>query len=184
MVSFVRSTLLTASLLAVRDNNLESRYFDALADDKHESIRALVAGTWAPVDLAMAHYAAMDGMALSGPEIERLGGEVSRRTHRTFATSVGRVSSALGVTPWLGFSKKDAIWDRLFEGGDLIVYKASESEAIVEIVQVPMLRSRYFRGAIISYLRELVTFLSSTNEAKELALLGGLDSIVIDFHWT
>ena len=92
-VSRVRSTLLSASLQGLRMMGWEKRYYDALPPALHHEIRALIAGVWLPVDLAVAHYTACDRMELSTDEIKEMGKAVSMRTQKTFVGTLGSVAA-------------------------------------------------------------------------------------------
>ena len=48
----VRSTLLSASLLSLRERGLTERYYALLPKDLHLAMQTLVAGSWVPMDVA------------------------------------------------------------------------------------------------------------------------------------
>lgn len=59
-VRAVRSTLLSGSIQALRNRNMFEDYFKVLAPQHHEAIRSMVAGVWIPLELAKAHYDALE----------------------------------------------------------------------------------------------------------------------------
>src|SRR3954470_3313458 len=73
-----RSTWLTSSLRALRERQLLDPYFAHLPRSLHETVRASVAGTWLPIDVALAHYEACDSLKLPLSEQLAMGREVTR----------------------------------------------------------------------------------------------------------
>jgi hypothetical protein len=183
LVTRVRSTLLSASLQGVRSMGFEERYLAQLPKPLHPTIASLVAGTWVPLDLAMAHYTACDRMALTPTEMALIGEEVSLKTQKTFLATVGKAAAGVGVTPWHFMTNIHRIWARIFEGGDLGVYRIGPKEALVQTVGCPLLRIPYIRTAIRAYYRVLPSLIASVVYAREVVSLGSETSIVLRISW-
>src|ERR1700683_8962 len=75
-VSRVRGTLLLSSLRSIRARGILDRYVTALPGADRETIQSMVATTWLPMDLALAHYRACDALKLSAHEQIEIGREV------------------------------------------------------------------------------------------------------------
>ena len=111
----------------------------------------LTAGTWIPLELAISHYTACDGMSLSTAEIETMGKEISVRTQKTFVGTVASVAVHAGVTPWSVLSQMHRLASRIFDGTDQCVYKIGPKDALGVLVACPLLRVPYFRTAFRTY---------------------------------
>jgi hypothetical protein len=145
-VTFVRSTLLQASLESLRIRSLVDRYTALLPAQYHEPIMRTLAPTWMPVDTAVAHYRACEELGLLDHEQLDIGGDVGRRVQRSSLSTIVRASKAAGVTPWLGLSSIDRLWFRLMQGGGVSVTKLGPKDAGIVIDQVPLAQFRYFRN--------------------------------------
>ncbi len=146
-VTAARSTLLSASLLAIARRGLSERYFAALPSPLHEPIRSLVAGGWAPIELAMAHYGALDALELSHSQQFEMGAEVGERIQKGLLGLAFRLAKTSGVTPWAGISMFAKLMDASFQGGDARIVKLGPKEARFETYGLPLVRYEYFRNA-------------------------------------
>jgi hypothetical protein len=182
-VTRVRSTLITASLVALRQMGFEERYYQALPKERHEDLHSLVAGSWVPLEIAMLHYTACDKLGLTAAEMTLLGEDVSQRTQKSFVATLAKASIAAGVSPWVLFSNAHRIWERVFEGGDIASYKLGPKEAYVEVAGCPLLALPYFRAAFRAYFRAVVALLSQVAYTHEVVAYGSESGAVFRFSW-
>lgn len=145
-ITHVRSTLIASSLMALKERDLFSRYLERLPANLHESILQSVAGSWLPLEVGMAHYAAAEGLALSPQEQFEIGSSVAERVQNGMLGTLVRVAKTAGVTPWTGLEQFQRLWDRLLQGGGGAVWRLGPKEARVEIHGVPMVSFAYFRN--------------------------------------
>jgi hypothetical protein len=86
------------------------------------------------------------------------------------------------VTPWTIFSQFQKLWDRVFVGGGVGVFRVGPKEARLELVQFPCCRYRYcrigFRGVLLgmtelfcqkAYANEVAALMTDTQAAMRLA---------------
>jgi hypothetical protein len=179
----VRSTLITASLVAIRQMGWEERYYQALPPNKHDDLRSLVAGSWSSIELATAHYTACDKMGLTPAEMISIGEDVSQRTQKSFVATLARASIEAGASPWILFGTARRVWDRIFDGCDIAVYKVGPKEAYVEVVNCPLLALPYFRAAFRAYFRTVVALLSKVVYTNEMTAYGTDSDAVFRFSW-
>src|ERR1700681_314116 len=66
----VRSTLIMAGIQSLREQGLFQRYSETISSDLRERIAGLAAGIWVPVEIAVAHYSAMDRLGIEPHTIE------------------------------------------------------------------------------------------------------------------
>ena len=167
-IRHVRSTLLTASLQGIRQLGWEQRYFDALPAELHDTLRTLIAGTWCPFELGIAHYTACDAMGLSKRETEAMGASVSARTQRTFVGTLGSIAAGAGATPFHVYRNGHRIWARIFDGGDHEAYEVGPKDVDIICRGCPLLRLKYFRTSMGSYYAALAGMVARSVHWREL----------------
>jgi hypothetical protein len=140
-----RSTWIASSLKSMREHGYFDRWSEAIEPKYRDIILQSVAGTWLPVEVAVAHYRAYSTLNLAPSSIVQLGHEVQHRVNSTVLSTVVRLSKSAGVTPWLLFSHYQRLWDRVWMGGDIAVEKLGPKEAVVECVGCTLAASEYYR---------------------------------------
>lgn len=144
-VTSVRSTLLSSSLQAVRERSLDETYTRALPKRYHDQVLGTLAPVWLPIDVAMAHYRAMDSLALPEDQVLSIGRSVGDRLHGTFLGTIVRGARHAGITPWTLASKGERVWSRVFEGGAVGIVKLGPKDGLLSIRGLPLLSFDYFR---------------------------------------
>jgi hypothetical protein len=143
-----RSTWLVSSLETLRAHDLVERYFELLPAEHEPAMRSIIAGAWVPIDLAIAHYETCDRLGLTPGEQLRIAREVTGRSQSTvlsFATSLAR---GVGATPWTALGHFQRLWDRMFEGGGVAVYKLGPKEVRIEMLGCRLAHVQYFRAGL------------------------------------
>lgn len=143
----VRSTLVAASLRALRERSLFERYITYLDARYHATVLGAVAGVWLPSDVGLAHYRACDALALSAAEHVAIGRDVGDRVQGTMLGTMVRAAKNAGVTPWVALSYTGKLYERLFEGGDCCVLKLGPKDARVHVEKNALYSVAYFRNA-------------------------------------
>jgi hypothetical protein len=144
----VRSTLVLASMQALRVHGLFDRYSEALAPVDRDRLVTMVAGVWIPMSLALAHYTACDTLGMSMGEQVTMGRDVGARVQGSLLGIVVRAAKGAGATPWTPLGYLDRLWDRVFAGGGGVrCAKLGPKEARVDLVGLPLLDVPYFRHA-------------------------------------
>jgi hypothetical protein len=143
-----RSTWLVSSMAALRERGLIERYFAGLPGKYHEVVVASVAGVWLPVEVAVAHYEACEALHLPQEEVVAIGRQVTELVHKTSYSLAIRLVKEAGVTPWACLALQKRLWQRVWEGGDVAVFKLGPKEARVEIAGWPCSRVPYCRRAL------------------------------------
>jgi hypothetical protein len=144
-LSAVRSTLIGSSFASIRGRGLEARYLTALPTDLHDAVMYTPAGTWIPVAIAEAHYAACDQMALPVSEVVEIGREVARVTQKSVLAMILRLAKEAGTTPWSLYEGCGRYWSRIFQGSGIGIFKLGPKEARFEVVSCSLARSPYWR---------------------------------------
>jgi hypothetical protein len=144
----VRSTLLVASLGALRDLGRMDDYLRALPPALHAPVLEAIPGTWMPVDTAVAHYRACDSLGCSHPEVVAIGRRVFDRLQGTLLGTAVRLSRQVGVTPWTVMPQFPRFWMRLFDGSAMHGWRLGPKEARIDILDMPLCDTAYFRSAL------------------------------------
>lgn len=143
-----RSTWLTSSLVALRERGRLDEYFARLPKEHHAVVHDSVAGTWLPVAVAAAHYEACDSLHFTQLELIAIGREVHAQVNASVLDLMIKLASGIGLTPWTVFSQFNRLWNRVWMGGGVGVYRIGPKEARLEIVGWPCSRSLYVRHCL------------------------------------
>lgn len=148
MATKFRSTWLASSLASLRREGLFDAYLGLLPGQHHEAILGAVAGVWLPIQVADVHYAACERLPIDSARQYAIGYQTSRRAHGNVVDLVLRGARGAGVTPWTALAQLQRLWEHTWEGGGVSVTKLGPKEARIEIIQWPIARYRYNRGAL------------------------------------
>ena len=143
-----RSTWLTSSLRAIKDRGRLDEYLRHLPPQHHTVVLNSVAGVWVPVDVAVAHYEAADALHFSMSELLTIGREVHVQANASVFSLLVKLASGAGATPWTAFSQFRRLWERVWVGGGVGVFRLGPKEARIELVAWPCARSNYIRHAL------------------------------------
>jgi hypothetical protein len=182
-VDKVRGTLLASSLQAIRERGLFERYMAALPREYHAPILESIAGTWLPLEVAMAHYRAIDTLLIPPNEVFEIGRGVANKVQGSVLATLARMATRSGVTPWLPLSNLHRLWGRLFEGGGVGVYKLGPKEARCDIVKCPLATFAYFRGAFRGLAAAGFELFCNRCYVTEMSRLGDAKTIVFRIAW-
>ena len=166
----VRSTLISSSQLSLREHGLYDRYVASLPAADHDRVLYVPAGTWLPLDAAIAHYAACESLDLGENEILSMGNAVGKATQRTALAMLLKTVKEAGATP-MAFFTSSRFWARLFAGGAVACFKLGPKEARFETVGVPLARFRYWRVGYRGLLSSVVAPFCTEAYAQEIANL-------------
>lgn len=157
----VRGTVFSSSLQMVREEGLYETYLDALPAEYHTAISSLIPTEWLSVELAYAHYQALDILNLPRERIIEIGRSVGDRVQGSYLGTLVRGARSLGtITPFTILERVDALLARVMEGGEVACFRMGEKDARIEFAGVSLARLEYFRegmNGIISAGLELTT---------------------------
>ena len=168
-VTEVRSTLLLAGIQSVRAQGLYPQYSDVLSPGVRERIVGLAGGIWVPVELAVAHYSALERLAIGRLTIEALGAEVAERTWKHILAPVFARAKRIGPKPWEAFSHTHETVKLNWRGGDVQITKEGETQALYEWVRQPCANVPYFVTSFGSFMRALTNLFSFASALQRRA---------------
>jgi hypothetical protein len=147
-VTHVRSTLVLSSVQSLRAHSLYEHYIRLLDPGMRDTVEALIAGQWLPVETALKHYRACDALGLTLANEIALGHEVGTRIQGSILGLLLKGAKGAGATPWTGLGFMDRLWERVFNGGGGVgLVKLGPKEARAQLVGLPLLTVPYFRHA-------------------------------------
>jgi hypothetical protein len=171
-VSAVRSTLLLASLGALRSAGYFDAYRDSLAPEHRAPVLDTVAGTWVPASAALAHYRACDALGLTSLGQMALGRQTGKALRNHLTRAVATLSRGIGFTPWVVFEQFSRFWARSFHGGGVSIVKLGPKDAEVVYARCGLLQSPYFRSALRGVALGLVESVAERVFMSEVAFHG------------
>jgi hypothetical protein len=162
----VKSTVVVSSMQALREAGHGERYDARLPAAVRERLFSGGAPTWFPLDLAWTHYATCNGLGLSPDEIMALGARVAP-VHASGVSIILRAARANGmISPWTVLENAPRYWARMYEGGQLDVYRDGPKDARVVLQGQPLARLSYWRLGFQGVLQSLTQTLSSRAYAR------------------
>jgi hypothetical protein len=162
----VRSTLIVSSMQALRTRGLLDAYVSHLDPSHRADLLSLIAGTWVPVEIALAHYRAAQRLGLDAPTIEAIGAEVGERINKSVLSVVVKMSKQVGVTPWTALGRAHRLRELTWKGSDVAVMKLGPKEARVDWVGIPCAAVPYYVTSLGGFLRALIQLFSSKAYAR------------------
>jgi hypothetical protein len=155
----VRTTLLSASLLAIRESGHGDAYFANLDPVHADAMRSIIAGQWAPAELGMAHYSACDRLGLSVQQQFDMGHHVHQRVQQSVLGTLMRLAKESGASPWTVLGNVGRLFTRMINGSGIGVWEMGPKDARLEVHECALARYAYCRHAwrgIIAALAEPV----------------------------
>jgi hypothetical protein len=180
-VTQIRGSMVVSSQQTLRELGLYARYLEQLPKSQHDTVLFVLASSWAPVEVALVHYAACDAMNLRDDELDQIGRHVSARMVDTFLGTLLRSSQKVAVPGLVPLRQYPRLWDRLMQGGSCRVLMTGMKDARIESNGVPMFRYRYFRIGFLALIRGAGMLFRSAVYTRPRKATD--DSLVIDVSW-
>lgn len=152
-----RSSWLASSLRAVRNRGRIDEYKRGLEPRHQATILESVAGVWLPIDVAIAHYRAIDALRFGAQEAYQMGMEAQSLGHSTTNILIKKASQTAGVTPWTIFGQLRRLWERTWVGGDFAVFRPGPKDAVLEVVGWSIAPSTYVHHAMRGVIFRIVS---------------------------
>jgi hypothetical protein len=179
----VKSTLLIASVAALKESGYFAAYYDRLDARYEAEVLDSVAGAWVSLNAALAHYRACDALALTSAEQMTVGRRTGNGLQRHLTHIAGMVSRNAGVAPWWWLEHFNRFWARTFDGGGIAVTKLGPKEAEVRYAGCALLESSYFRSALRGVATGLLASVTHRSFMSELPACAGHHEVRYRFSW-
>ena len=179
----VRSTLLVASVQQVQLNGEVPRYSARLTDAQRDTLLGLVAGVWIDVELAFAHYSAVDALGLPVAEQLRRGRVAADRLGGSIWGTASALAREIGATPWTFCRHFHRFWARGYDGGGVAVYKLGPKDARIDSVRSRLCLIPYYRRALNGWLEGMLGLVAPTMRIDETRGPAGPESVSFVARW-
>ena len=145
----LRGTVLASSFQLVREHGLEAAYLAQLPAALHDAVRFVLPISWVELELARAHFRAMEHVFPDTRQQIENGRTSSARTQAAYLLTVVRALSAAGQCCALSFIKRipDAFERMLRGGGGVTVLGTGPKDARVEMYAQPLVETAYIRNS-------------------------------------
>jgi hypothetical protein len=131
----------------LREMGKIAAYEEGIAPETRPAVFGIVPGSWIPVETALAHHRAIDGLRLPASDQITLATGSGEKMQSALTGTILRMSREIGVTPWTLMPHGQRIWDRVCRGGDMSVERVGPKEVVVRMYGLPLFTSSYFRVA-------------------------------------
>jgi hypothetical protein len=143
-----RSTVLLGSMAVVREAGRFDEYSARLPAEHREMLLGAIAGSWIPIDAALAHYETCEALNLPVDQQVQNGKAVFDKTRGTLLGTMLRMARESGISPWNVIPYFQRFWERGYDGGGLTVVRLGPKEARMDIVAFRLCDCRYYRNAV------------------------------------
>ncbi len=182
-VRHVRSTLLIASIDNVRGAGYFDDYAKLVPAEHRPVLFESIAGLWVPLDAALAHYRACDGLRLAESTSVNFGKATVDRVGQSMVGTVLRMAKQAGMTPWSFYPLVQRFWMRGYDGGGIAIYKLGPKDARLDLVQSALCESPFYRRALRGWLTGLTQLFCKTLYLNELGQHEGTASVAYRAQW-
>jgi hypothetical protein len=183
-VSEVKNVLLQASLQQLHVTGLHQRYLAHVDPGVPEQISTILAMSWAPVELAVAHYRACDALTLGNDVLGDLGARVGERMQETLLVSSAKKVPTGVSDVWASFGALHRMWPRHYRGGSVQVAKLSEYEMELELREFVLTTFRYFRQAQLAAIAKAFEAIGAHEPVvKVVQYSGARDELTLRITW-
>jgi hypothetical protein len=179
----LRSTLLTTSIRSLKTHGFFDAYLKHLPQAHHDAVTNAVAGVWLPIDEGVAHYTAIEELALTSVQIAQLGKDVGERVQGSILGLMVRTAKTSGLTPWTGLRNCRLFYERMFQGGAVSLVKLGPKEARIELVRNPLFAIPYFRHGLRVIAMTGIELFCKKAYSYELPKFAGPASFAFRLSW-
>ena len=179
-----RGTLIFSSRQTLQRHGQFDVYRRHLAPEHELAIASSTAGSWLPIELAVAHYRGCDLLGMPVDEQLRLGASVVHNIQRTFIGSALRAAlRGASVSPLLGMQKFFGTYARAFRGGGSRMVQTGPKDLRVEFVGNPVAAFHYFRVGFRGFIVAGAEVFAHRVVAAELEAYGSPTSVAYRVAW-
>lgn len=180
----IRSTVLMASIQALRQHGWFDAYQAAVPREVLDAIQTSVAGAWLPMELAVAHYGACDTLGVSLLEQLDIGGAVVRRLQQTLLGKLVKVAHKAGtLSPLTALRRFNQLHARSWVGSAGQVVELGPKDVRLDVVGLPLVHIPYFRASYRGFLRAGAQLFTKSAFVTEVAQERYEDAVSYRFAW-
>jgi hypothetical protein len=178
-----RTTWIVSSQNTLRDRGHHDRYLSLLDKQHRDELATMIVGGWAPMPVAIAHYDACEALDLPASERLAIGRAVTKHLNQTLLLTAVRLATHSGATMWTPLAQFRRLWDRMFVGGGVVVYKLGPKEARMEIHGCGLAHIPYFRAGFQGVLLGVGELFTQRVYVREVPRPGSKTTLVFRSSW-
>jgi hypothetical protein len=152
VASHVRGTVLVSSQRGLKTRGFFDAYQQVVAPEHRDALAIVLASSWIPMEVALAHYNACEALALPDSIVHAIGYESGQFIYSSTLAIVARGSRQLGASPWAILANLDRFLARSFQGSAYEVVERAPKEAEVRWYGQPCVDVPYFRRAFGAFI--------------------------------
>jgi hypothetical protein len=152
-VTAVKSGLLQASLAQLKAKGVYEGYSALVHPSIPEQILNSLAMSWLPLEVALAHYRACEGLMLSAEKAAEVAAGVGDRVQETTLVGAARKTGESGAKVEPDLRALHRMWARLYQGGSIQVARPGPKQLLVQHRGLVLTQFRYFRQGLVGVSR-------------------------------
>jgi hypothetical protein len=184
LATHVRGTVLVSSQRSLEARGLSAQYQKTIPAAFRDALTLVVAPSWIPMEVGLAHYWACDRMDLTLTDIQAIGRESGKFIYSATVVTVLRMSAQFGSTPWAVFGNLNRFSARTWDGGaGFEVRQVAQKEAEIHWHGQPCAVVPYFQHAFGAFLCGCIEPLCRTAYYRMLKPPAGTYSLGYRVSW-
>lgn len=172
-MTHLRGTAIVNSLRVMRDLELGDVYWPRVGAEREEDLRSIVAQSWVPVALALAHYRVMEELVPDPRQQWAIGSESAERLQAVYLMTLIRLMRASGaLTVQRVLERLRSPFDRMMKGGTVAAVLTGRKDAEIVLSDMPLLDVPYFRNGLGGWLTGGVGLAAKSVQARVASVPG------------
>ncbi|MET0341016.1 MAG: hypothetical protein ABW252_08435 [Polyangiales bacterium] len=166
-VTHVRGGLVMSTLDYLKSAGHFDQYVEALDPQYRDKVLFALAASWLPVDVMMAHCAAIDRLKPTRAMQQEGGQSVGKQFGTLIYSALVKASKSVGNDfAWTVLKQSGRFMQRVYQGGGCTVIRTGPKDALIEMHGLPMVTSPCFRAAHQVYLGTLFRLTTTASYVK------------------
>ena len=181
----IKNALLQASLAQLRAKGLYERYAAIVPPAVPQQILSSLAMSWMPIELAVAHYGACEGMMLAAEQATEVGAGVGERVQETSLSAAAKKTREPTADVWSNLGTLYRVWARHYQGGSIQIVKLGPSDMVIQQRGFVLTQYRYYRQGQLAVFRAYFEAVGlHVTSVKLVSYSPTRDEVSIRITWT
>lgn len=145
--------LVQSSVAELKLLGLYERYTACIDPLSLGEINDQIGPGWLSVELAMAHYRAVDAIGINDADVQQLGGTAGEKLARTLTVPTASSGPDSAISPWDLVGAFERLGKRIYDGGSIQYVKLGPKQLYIENIGNPLFSVHYYRLAHLAFMR-------------------------------
>jgi hypothetical protein len=182
-VTQVRGALIVASREQLKAIGYFDAYVAGLSPESHAALDELIAASWVPIELAHAHFQAIERLGIDTATVEANTRAVATRLQGIFLSTVVKAARGSGATPLSAVRVLRVLWGRVFTGGAIGVKQTGPKEGVIVVSGNPLLAYRYHRTGVRMHVASAAELFSTRAYVREHSYKADTYELALRVQW-